>query len=399
MYKLRPVQRPLVLNLTDDRPLREFEYSRVMTQVFVPRLSALLPPTPRLVGDTWPIPAKAVQGLVGEMPGADDYEMTGTLVEVHKAKSGPALTAVIGVSGQMNLASWGASSLNAQIHFVFNPVAAAAPPVGSGTAPPAGDSPTGKSGRKPDEGIVNARGHISRVLMAWKATNLLPDEEVRLKQTRTYELQLERRLTPVPNDAGDGPNAALAVPKPIPAATEANSWLLYQDSQERFYLLHPQNLSLNEGMSDMNEIHFVDQDQGKGKDAFILKLNPGKQDPQADRKFRDVKEFQRMIADHWAKLRLETLPGPEGSLPPADWAPLRVYRKELAVKTNNAEEGGVGARAAFILTTTSCCPKPTNASRWRAGRSGTTTLRFEPSPRALSRAFNSANGNRNPKRL
>ena len=151
LYKLQPGQKPLILNLTDDRPLREFEYSRITTQVFLPRLTALLPPTPRLVGDTWPIPAKAAQSLVGEMPSAEDYEMTGTLIEVRKAETGTALTAVIGISGQMNL-STGLSSLNAQIHFVFNPVAAVLPAAGSGATPKSGDSPASKGGRRPERG-------------------------------------------------------------------------------------------------------------------------------------------------------------------------------------------------------------------------------------------------------
>ena len=184
--------------------------------------------------------------------------------------------------------------------------------------------------------------------MAWKATNLLPDEEARLKQTRTYELQLERRLASATNAVGGAPGETLQVPAPIPAATEANSWLLYEDPMERFYLLHPQNLALNPGMSDVNNIHFVDHDPGRGTDAFVLKLSPEPRDPQTDRKFRDEGEFQRAIADHWAKLKLDTLPGPAGWLPEADWAPLKVYRKELAVKTADAEQGGGGARRIYI---------------------------------------------------
>ena len=94
------------------------------------------------MGDTWPIPAKAAQSLVGEMPSAEDYEMTGTLIEVRKAGAGTALTAVIGVSGQLNL-SYGLSSLNAQIHFVFNPVA------GRSRQPPARGPPPSQATARP----------------------------------------------------------------------------------------------------------------------------------------------------------------------------------------------------------------------------------------------------------
>lgn len=331
LYKTQPNHRPLIINLTDDRPLRELEYSRITTQVFMPGLSALLPPTPRLVADTWPIPARAVQSLVGEAPNPEDYEMTGTLVGVRKARAGPALVAIIGISGQMNLPSYGASSLNAELHFVFNPVAAVAPAVGPGTTPGAGDGSAGKRARGPDEGIVNARGHISQVLMAWKATNLLADDEARLKQTRTYELQLERRLVPA-NDAAAGPKTALTVPIPIPTATEANSWLLYQDPRDRFYLLHPQNLELSPRMIDPNVLELVEQDHGTGKDVFTLTLAPGAAEPQADRDFRDANQFQRKIDAYWAKMKdAETIRGPAGWLPEAEWSPWKVFRKELGI--------------------------------------------------------------------
>jgi hypothetical protein len=347
LYRLQPGQKPLILNLTNDRPVRDFEYSQITRQVFLPQLTALLPPTPRLVGDTWLISARAAQGLVGEMPSSEDYEMSGTLIEVRKGGTGTTLTAVIGVSGNFNHSS-GLSSLNAQIHFAFNAPPAALPASGVGTTPNLGDPPTGKDARTRNAGVVDARGFISRVLMAWTATTVLPEDEGRLKQTTTYELVLERRLSSPSNAADGGQNAPLLAPQPIPTANEANSWLLYQDPQERYFLLHPQNLVLNPAMSDPDNLHLVDQDQQQGKDAFILKLSPGAKDPQADRKFRDVGEFQRTIVAHWAKLKLETLPGPAGWLPQADWAPLKVFRKELAVKTNNAQDGGRGAQRIYI---------------------------------------------------
>ena len=348
LYRLQLGQKPLILNLTNDRPIREFEYSQITRRVFLPQLTALLPAAPRLVGDTWPISAKAAQTLVGEMPSTEDYEMTGSLIEVRKAGAGTALTAVIGVEGQLNL-STGLSSLKAQIRFDFNATPAVLPLSSSGITPKSVDSPSGKAGRRRDEGIVDARGFISGVRMAWTATNELPEEEGRLKQTTTYELVLERRLSSGASNVADGgQNAPLVVPEPIPVANESNSWLLYQDLTDRYYLLHPQNLAVNLAMSDPNTLHLVDQDSGLGKDAFILTLSPGAKDPQADRKFRDIGEFQRTIAAHWAKLKLETLPGPAGWLPQADWAPLRVFRKELAVKTNNAQAGASGAQRIYI---------------------------------------------------
>jgi hypothetical protein len=228
LYKPQPARKPLVLNLTDDRPLREVEYRRLTTQVFLPRLTALLPPTPKLVGDTWQIPAKAAECLVGELPSPDEYAMSGSLLEVRKSKSAPTLTAVIGINGEFTV-SHGPSALSAEVLFTFDPVAPVPPPASPEASPKTGGSPTGTGGRRAEEGIVNARGYISGIRMAWKATNLIPAEEARLKMTTTYELELERKLDSAIADAGaGGPKAALTVPQPIPIATEENSWLLYQ---------------------------------------------------------------------------------------------------------------------------------------------------------------------------
>ncbi len=368
LYRLQLGQKPLVLNLTNERPVREFEYAQMTKQVFLPQLTALLPTMPRLVGDTWPISAKAAQSLVGEMPGGEDYKMTGTLIEVRKAEAGTGRTALFDIEGQFNHSS-GLSSLKAQIRFDFNAAPAVLPSAGSGIATNSVDSPAGKGGRRRDEGIVDARGFISRVRMAWTATNELPEEEGRLKLTTTYELVLERRLSSPSNVADGDPNAPLVVPEPLPVANETNSWLLYQDTSDRYNLLHPQNLAVNLGMSDPNTLHLVDQDNGQGKDAFILTLPPGPQDAQADRKFRDVGEFQRTISAHWAKLKLETVRGSAGWLPAADWdhhcegVPEGAWLSKRRPRQMLKERGSKGSTS----TTISSFPRAMNASMLRAG--------------------------------
>ena len=159
--------------------------------------------------------------------------------------------------------------------------------------------------------------------------------------TTTYELELERKLDTAATDAvGAGPKAALAVPQPIPTATEANSWLLYQDPQERFYLQHPQSLTLSPQMVGPNSLELVEQDHGAGKDVFILELSPGPENPQADRQFRDDKQFQHDIDSDWLKNKRDALRGPAGWLPEAEWAPLRVFRKELGVVAGGGDDQG-----------------------------------------------------------
>jgi hypothetical protein len=339
-------KKPQILSLTNGRPLREFEFNEIAKQVIVPQLASLFPPTPRRVGDTWSITRTAAQSLVGEVPEVDDYELTGTLVEVRKAATGPSLTAIIGLSGQMNL-SLGLSALKAQLHFVFDPLVIVSPGGGKPSSSKAADDGQGKKREQVDAGVVDARGRIARVLMLWAVTDVLPEGEGRLKQTVTYELNLERRFK-APNEPASGQNAPLPVPEPPPAPDQANSWLVYEDPQERFHFLHPQGLVLSPRMSDQHSLEFVDQNPGVGQDVFILRFAPGSVDPQADSKFRDAQQFQREIDADWAKSKQEILRGTSEWLPAADWAPWKVYRKELGVKTANADEGGKGVQRIFI---------------------------------------------------
>ena len=85
--------------------------------------------------------------------------------------------------------------LNAQIHFVFEPTPAVEPASVVGASAVPAESRAGKARGKSDAGIVNAKGWISRVLMAWVVSNPIDDGHGCLKQTVTYELNLERRAT------------------------------------------------------------------------------------------------------------------------------------------------------------------------------------------------------------
>jgi hypothetical protein len=176
--------------------------------------------------------------------------------------------------------------------------------------------------------------------MAWVVSNPIDDGDGRLKQTVTYELNLERRRNAVTNDAAGAQNTLLTIPEPLPVADEANSWLVHEDPLGRFHFRHPQELVLNSSRMDPNFLDFVDQDHKEGKDVFILEFPPGAADPQGDRKFRDPEKFQRDIESDWANSKVETLRGPLGWLPEAEWAPLKVFRKELGVRTAGADEAG-----------------------------------------------------------
>ena len=66
------------------------------------------------------------------------------------------------------------------------------------------------------------------MLMAWVVSNPIDDGDGRLKQTVTYELNLERRRNAVTSDAAGTQNILLTIPEPLPVADEANSWLVHK---------------------------------------------------------------------------------------------------------------------------------------------------------------------------
>jgi hypothetical protein len=337
LYQKRPGQSPQFLSLTSDHPLREFEFAEMNKHVFVPQLTSLLAPTPQRVGDTWRISREKIQCIVNEVPDAEDYEMTGRLVEVRKTATGTSLTAVIGISGQMDL-SHGKSMLNAQLHFVFEPTSAARPASDSVASAKAAESATVKARSKRDEGIVDARGRISRLLMAWVASTPLEDGDGRFKETVTYELDLERRLVPATNDATGTQNTLLTIPDPLPTADESNSWVLYEDPQERFHFRHPQELRLEDRMPDPDNIGLVDH-QLRGSDILAISLLPKETSPERARQNRDPDYHRRTLYSNWEKQKTDMVRGSSEWLPDADWSPLKrkVYRIEAALKQNGTD--------------------------------------------------------------
>jgi hypothetical protein len=339
LYQRRTGKEPLFLSLSGDRPLREFECSAMNKQIFVPQLTTLFAPTPQRVGDTWRISRQAMQCLVNEVPDTEDYEMNGRLIEVRKTGTGTSLTAVIGISGQMNL-SHGKSVLNAQIHFVFEPTPAVAPPLDAGASRKPAESAAVKARNKRDAGIINARGRISRVLMAWVASTPLEDDDGRLKQTDTYELDLERRVAPVTSDATGTQNTLLTIPDPLPSADESNSWVLYEDPHGRFHFRHPQELRLEPRLADPDNIGLVDQ-QLRGSDSLAISLVPKEASPERARQNRDPDFHRRNLYSMWEKQKRDMVRGSTGWLPDAEWTPLKrkVYRIEAALRQSGPDAG------------------------------------------------------------
>lgn len=327
LYRLQPRSLPQVLCLTPGRQLRPQEYLGVVQEPFLPALASILPRKPSRVGDTWPVPREAAWALLGEVPTAEDYDLNAEILEVRNNGAGPSRVAVIGVKGQVAVPQ-GPSGINAQLQFTFQPAEGTAP----SRARTEGETPTEKSSGAPAgpggraEPANDAKGYISRVSLAQEVTVPLPVNEGRLKQTIRLERVLERR--PV-GQAGEVAGL-LEVPTPEPVANVGNSWLIYDDPQGRFHLLHPQELRVDaypDGGIDLNDR------RPDGSDVITIGLNTKTQDGQRDPNATDPNQVKKRLEDEWKQGGVRLVPGPSGWLPEAEWSPLKrkVYRIEAAL--------------------------------------------------------------------
>jgi hypothetical protein len=340
-YHRRPGDRPEIVSLSRNRPLRAEEYDSIADDlVFVPQLAALFRQIPRRVGDTWQIPPLVTKLMWGKAPEQDEYDLMGTLIDIRKARKGNSLEAIVGVSGGFIMDDV-PNKFNARIYFTFEPTASLTGPDRPAASPAVADSGAQTRVPRRDEGIIEARGWVSEAQMAQTYSAVIPDTDDRLKYTITVELRMWRERLPVtPSPLSSRTVASLTVPSPAPTANEANSWLVYDDPKGRFHLRHSQRLQRNTSEVDPNVFALVDRKIGDGRDVFILRLPPGAADPQGEHRFRDAEQFRREIEADWAKRKLELLQGSTGWLPEADWAPLKVFRKEFGVKLAGQDEKG-----------------------------------------------------------
>lgn len=338
LYRLQPRSLPQVLCLTSDRQIRQQEYIGVVQESFLPALASILPRKPSRVGDSWPVPREAAWALLGEVPTDEDYDLTAEIVEVRKNGAGPSMVAVVGVKGQAVIPE-GPSGINANIQFTFLPSEGATP----SAARTYGETPNEKASGTPAspgaraEAATDAKGYISKVSLAQEVTVSLPGNDGRLRQTVRLERVLERR--PV-GQAGEVAGL-LEVPTPDPVADVSNSWLIYDDPQGRFHLLHPQELRVD-AYPD-GGIDLIDR-RPDGRDVITIGLSAKPQDAQRDPNSTDPNQVKKQLEDQWKQRGEKVVPGPSGWLPESEWSPLkrRVYRIEAALipEGDRAPAGG-----------------------------------------------------------
>lgn len=298
---------PLVLPLADRRPT-DYEFEVATRQMAVAQLGALLPGPAVRIGDTWRIPRRGVQALLGD-PSTPGDGLTGKFAELRKEVDGPRMVAVLAIAGRVATAA-GETAVNAEVAFTFNPEAAARP----GAAAP--------------EGLVEGRGAITEVRMGRTTTGPLPGPG-RLKFQSTREVTMERQLDPGP--------AAPALPKLPPSAKgdDPRNWLTWVDPSRRFQLDHPQDFLPPErpalAPGEPGAAVLV-RNRREGVDLIQLDFAAKALTPD---------DLKAKLAAKYALMKLKVLEGDATWLPEVDWPGRRVYRMEAAVEAP-APEGGAG---------------------------------------------------------
>jgi hypothetical protein len=319
-YKAKPGGVPKVMSLTEGRRISEAEYGITLRQLFLPDLIAALPSLPSRVGDRWRIPRVAAQALLGDKPMQGSEGLMGMLQQVRPEPSVNGMVATVAVTGRAILPQTGETVLNAQVVFAFTPASGA----GAGAGAEPADAATG---------IVEARGAIIEVRLARVSSSAVPGSNGRLRSALTWELSLQRRL---------GTGDPLAVPAAAPAATEANSWLTYDDPEGRFHFRHPQDYLPQKPpfLAKDDLIQLGDSAAGSDEGRIItLRLQPKSGNPVEDRANLDPDSHVKELNDEWLKSRQDVTRGPSGWLPDADWAAnkMRVYRIEAALRPKGPE--------------------------------------------------------------
>jgi hypothetical protein len=329
LYRLQNRMSPQILSLTD-RQLRQREYEQISYQAFLPSVSYVLPRRPSRVGDSWPVTRPALRALIGESPFDEDLQVTAELREIRNDPSGKGMTAVIDVKGEFQLEE-GPSAVNAQLHFRFQP----SRPSGAGASTKAETTKDERAGSRADA-AYDARGFITKVLMAQSITMAMPGSDGRLKQTIDRSLVLERRTLAEDPKAKQIPE----LPSPSPAPTVQNAWLLYDDPLQRFHLLFPQEFRVKKVYPE-GGIDLVDP-RPDGTDVIQVNLVPKGPDAPRDRLPADPLQEKRLLEQDWKKSGEKVLPGSSDWLQDPEWSRLKrkVYRIEAALVPD--QEGSQG---------------------------------------------------------
>lgn len=305
---------PTILSLAEDRSLTDYEYEVFSKQAFVPQLAGLMPGQSVRLGDTWRIPRRAAQALLGD-PTLQGDTLVGKLAEVRKEVEGPRMVASVSITGKIATAS-GETTVNAEVLFTFQ-----------GSMIPRDESKKSPISPGSTEGVMDSKGAITEIRLATITSGPLPGPG-RLRFQSNRELTLHRQLGVV---AG---GAALPALPSIPEPSESNTWLTHVEPQGRYQFKHPQDLlAAGPGQAVRPNTTLLVRTRRDGRDMLQLEFV---------RKTLAVEDLKKQLAETYGLLKMELIQGDESWLPEAEWPGMRVYRVDAALKLSDSRATGPG---------------------------------------------------------
>ena len=310
---------PQILSLTEGRLLTEYEYDVAARQVFIPQLAALLPTQAVRVGDTWRVPRRAAQAMLGD-PYVQGDTLVGKLAEIKKEVEGPRMVASISISGKATGPA-GDSVVNAEALFTFIPKSSLKEFSTEPSFPP-----------RPTQDVIESAGAITELRLGKMSSGPLPGPG-RLRFQSNREVILHRQL-----GLGAGGVAPPKVEK-APAATEANAWITHVDPGGRYAFRHPEDLLPPERVQAAAEPNttLLVRTRREGRDMLQVEFVGKTLAPE---------DLKKELGEKIGVLKLEIIKGAEEWLPEVDWPRMKVHRIEAALKVD--PKGGVAAGSTRI---------------------------------------------------
>ncbi len=308
---------PSILSLTEGRLLTDYEFEVAARQVYVSQLATLLPTQAVRVGDTWRVPRRAAQAMLGD-PFIQSDTLSGKLAEIRKEVEGPRMVATIAITGKAT-GPGGESAVNAEVVFTFTPESSLKAFTSTKpTFPP-----------RPTEDVIEARGAITELRLGRLTSGPLPGTG-RLRFQSNREVILHRQL-----GLGAGAVAPPKMEKP-PEATEANAWLVHVDPTGRYAFRHPQEMlppERSQVAAEPNTTLLV-RTRREGRDMLQVEFVAKTLTPE---------DLKKELAEKISVLKMEVIKGTEGWLPDEEWPKMRVHRIEAALKVDPKAGAGTAS--------------------------------------------------------
>lgn len=302
LYVVRGPAGEQVVSLDSNRSITDFEYQVATSVPTLLNFAEILPQSPVRIGDTWAINRTAARILVGRGQ-VESTSLKGELKDVKPLASDPSqMVATSDIQGQV-VTNMGTCFIRIQYLFQFPKSVASVEKLAA-------------FGNRGADKVLVAHGAIGVLTQAQMEVSDLPGTEGRLKQTfertLTYERRTGGRQTPIP------------LPAETPKPTKTNSWLVFEDAENRFSMAHPPVFQPQE--TEKDSILFVTPSDPP---SFIrLDLDAAGTKPEG---------FRKDLEAEWKAEGIKVFALQEGFLDDKEWGDRRVYRIEAAIQMPEAK--------------------------------------------------------------